>query len=158
MSIKLICVGNIKEPFYRDAIEEYTKRLSAYTKLSIIEVKDEKTPKDSSLKEEEKIKEEEEKRILKHLSPKDFLILTDIDGKMLDSCDFADFMNDAENKNSDIVFVIGGSLGVSKRIKERADYKLSFSKFTFPHMLMRVIFLEQLYRSYKIRKNEPYHK
>ena len=139
MRITLITVGKIKEKFYQDAISEYAKRLSRYCKLDVIQVTDEKTPDGASEALETQIKEKEGKRILENIKDGSFVIALAIDGAML-------------------VFIIGGSLGLSKEVLSRADYKLSFSKMTFPHQLMRVILLEQIYRSYRIIQGEPYHK
>lgn len=159
MNINIICVGSIKEKFFKEAIEEYTKRLSAYCKLNIIEVKDEKTKEKASERENEKIREEEGKRILSKIKENTYTIALAINGKMQDSEEFSKSMDTiAMQQGGHINFVIGGSLGLSKEVLEKADEKISFSKMTFPHQLMRVIFLEQLYRAYKISANEPYHK
>lgn len=159
MNIDIVCVGKIKEQYLKDAIAEYTKRLSRYCKLNIIEVPDEKTPDGQSSSLDDKIKELEGCRILKSIKDTSFVILCDLAGKMLDSVELADKINSLGIDGvSDISFIIGGSLGVSKDVKQRANMSLCFSKMTFPHQLMRVILLEQIYRSYRIINNEPYHK
>ena len=159
MNIKLLVVGKIKEKFYRDAISEYTKRLSKYCNLSIIEVNDEKTEENLSEYEITLIKDKEAERLMKHISDRDFVIALAIEGKKLDSVSFSKYIDNlAIQGNSNIDFVIGGSLGLSDNILTRSNYKLSFSDMTFPHQLMRVILLEQIYRAFRISKNEPYHK
>ena len=159
MNIKLLVVGKIKEKFYRDAISEYTKRLSKYCNLSIIEVNDEKTEENLSEYEISLIKNKEADRLMKHISDRDFVIALAIEGKKLDSVSFSKYIDDLTIQgNSNIDFVIGGSLGLSDSILTRSNYKLSFSDMTFPHQLMRVILLEQIYRAFRISKNEPYHK
>jgi 23S rRNA (pseudouridine1915-N3)-methyltransferase len=159
MKIRVICVGKIKENFYTDAVDEYSKRLSRYCKLEIVELTDEKTPDNASDTLNAQIKEKEGKRILGSLSDSDYVCALAIEGKMLDSVELSQFIDrlGVEGKSS-IAFVIGGSLGLSDEVLSRADMKLSFSKMTFPHQLMRVILLEQVYRAYRIMKNEPYHK
>ena len=159
MKITIISVGKVKEKFYRDAISEYEKRLSRYCKFQIIEVTDEKTPDKASAIEEEQIKEKEADRILSHIKEDAFVITLEIMGKKLDSVSFASLLEQkAVHGISHIQFVIGGSLGLSDEVLKRADYHLSFSRMTFPHQLMRVILLEQIYRSFRISNNEPYHK
>lgn len=150
--IKIITVGSIKEKYIKDAIEEYLKRLRKYTNIEIIEVKDE------GLVEIEKAKEIEGERIKKHISSKDYIITLEIDGKMLTSEEFSTKLDKTLIDNSNIVFIIGGSYGICDEIKQISNYKLSFSKMTFPHQLFRVILLEQIYRAYKIINNESYHK
>ena len=147
--IKLICVGKIKEQFYKEAIKEYEKRLSKYTKLQIIEVNDEK--------EEIALKKEAES-IMKHINDKDYVITLEIDGKPLSSIEFASKLEQTLMINSNITFVIGGSYGLGDEIKKRSNLRISFSKLTFPHQLFRVMFLEQLYRCFKINNKETYHK
>ena len=158
MNINIVAVGSIKEKFFKDAVSEYAKRLSRYVKLNIIEVKDEKTPAMASALEEEKIKEVEAERILSKLTNSYVVALT-IDGKKYSSEELAKRMEkyDILSKGN-LSFIIGGSLGLHKSVIDRADEKLSFSEITFPHQLMRVILLEQIYRAYRIRNNEPYHK
>ena len=159
MKITLITVGKIKEKFYSQAIEEYSKRLSKYCKLEIKEAADEKTPDSASDTVNRMIKEKEGDRLLSFIKDDSYVIALAIDGKMLDSVELSEKIDNLMlSGKSDIVFVIGGSLGLDKRVLDRADYKLSFSKMTFPHQLMRVILLEQIYRSSRIMKNEPYHK
>ncbi len=149
--IRVLCVGKIKESFYREAIEEYCKRLNKYTKLEIIECRD-YNDKDSNVL----LKEKEE--LEKHIRAKDFVITLEINGKELDSIELAKQLDTIFLTNSDIVFVIGGSLGIHDDIRKRSNLALSFSKMTFPHQLFRIILLEQLYRAFKINNNETYHK
>lgn len=159
MKITLITVGKIKEKYFTDAIAEYVKRLSRYCKLEIIEVADEKTPDGASETLENQIKEKEGDRILSKIPDGAYVVALVIDGKMLDSEKLAEKMEKWNVSGiSHVVFIIGGSLGLAQKVSNRADFKLSFSKMTFPHQLMRVILLEQIYRSFRIRNNEPYHK
>ncbi len=159
MKITLIAVGKIKEKFYAQAVDEYTKRLSRYCKLEIIEVADEKTPDHASDTVERQIKDKEGERILKALKDDSYVIALAIEGKMPDSEQLAAKIDGLGiSGQSHITFIIGGSLGLSKEVLARADEKLSFSAMTFPHQLMRVILLEQVYRSYRIIHHEPYHK
>lgn len=159
MKITIVCVGKIKEKFYRDALAEYTKRLSRYCSLSITEVADEKTKEQASDVECAIIKDREGERILKSIREDGYVIALAIDGKNLDSVELSKKIeNLALTGKSNLYFVIGGSLGLSDKVMKRADYKLSFSRMTFPHQLMRVILLEQIYRSYRIINHEPYHK
>lgn len=159
MKITLITVGKIKEKYLRDAIAEYSKRLSRYCKLEIIEVADEKTPDQASETVEENIRAKEGERILKYIKDDMYVITLEIGGKMLSSEEFAGKIESlgVQGKSS-IAFVIGGSIGLGKEVLRRSDYALSFSKMTFPHQLMRVILLEQAYRGYRIINGEPYHK
>ncbi|MCD7777025.1 MAG: 23S rRNA (pseudouridine(1915)-N(3))-methyltransferase RlmH [Clostridiales bacterium] len=158
MKITILCVGKIKESFYRDALKEYSKRLSRYVNLEIIEVADEKAPEGLSETEALKIKDKEGEKILGKLKDS-FIIPLVIDGKSLDSREFSDFIKEkALRGTSHITFIIGGSLGLSEEVIKKGDFLLSFSKMTFPHQLMRVILLEQVYRAYRIINNEPYHK
>ena len=150
--IKLICVGKIKEKYLNDAINEYRKRLSKYTKLDIIELPD------SSYNEIDKVKNMEGKLILKHVKENDNVIILDINGQELSSVEFTDKLCSQEVINSNLTFIIGGSYGLSDEVKKKANYSISFSKLTFPHQLFRVMLLEQIYRTYKIRNNENYHK
>ena len=157
MKITIACVGKIKEKFYTMAIDEYLKRLSAYADIDIFRVDDEKAPENLSPAQEKQIKDKEAQKLLKGL--KGYVIALDIGGKMLDSVQLSEFIEDTLSRgNSHLTFVIGGSLGLGEEVLKRADYKLSFSKMTFPHQLMRVILLEQLYRSQRISHNQPYHK
>jgi 23S rRNA (pseudouridine1915-N3)-methyltransferase len=159
MKISIYCVGKVKEKFFRDAIAEYSKRLSRYAKLEIVEVKDEKTPENASEAEESKIKQIEGERLLAKIPDSAFVIALAIEGEELTSVKLAAKIGElALSGKSHLVFVIGGSLGLSDEVMKRADYSLSFSRMTFPHQLMRVILLEQVYRSYRILNHEPYHK
>ena len=159
MKITLITVGKIKEKYFTDAIAEYAKRLSRYCKLEIVEVPDEKTPDGASESLENQIKEKEGERILSKISEGAYVVALAIEGKQLSSEELADKMEKWNvNGVSHLVFIIGGSLGLTPKVLNRADFKLSFSKMTFPHQLMRVVLLEQVYRSFRIRNNEPYHK
>ena len=159
MRISLITVGKIKEKYFTDAIAEYSKRLSKYCKLDIIEVSDEKTPDKASEALETQIKQKEGERILKKLTDDSYIIALALDGKKMDSVAFSNQIEKLGiNGVSHIQFVIGGSLGLCKEVLKRADLKISFSDMTFPHQLMRVILLEQIYRGYRIMNHEPYHK
>jgi len=150
--MKIICVGKIKESFYKEAILEYLKRLSKYTNISIIEVDDCDFDNISLTLEKEK------NDILKHISEKDYIITLDIEGNNITSLDFSKKLENTLIVNSNITFVIGGSYGLHSDVKKRSNYSLSFSKMTFPHQLFRVILLEQIYRAYRIINNESYHK
>lgn len=159
MKITVLCVGKVKEKFFTDAIKEYSKRLSRYCKLEIVEVADEKTPDGASELVVSQIKEKEAERMEKYLPDSAYVIALAIEGKKMTSEKLAekiDFLG--ISGTSHLVFLIGGSLGMSDRLLKRADYLLSFSDMTFPHQLMRVILLEQVYRSYRIIHGEPYHK
>ena len=159
MKIRVICVGKIKEKFYRMAIDEYIKRLGRYCKPEIIEVADEKTPDNASETVEDAIRNKEGERLLKYIRDDAFVITLEIGGEQLTSENFARKINELGIRGtSHIQFVIGGSIGLGKEVLNRSDYALSFSKMTFPHQLMRVILLEQIYRSYRIISGEPYHK
>lgn len=159
MKITILCVGKIKEKFYRDAITEYEKRLSRYCKLEIIEVADEKTPDNASELLENQIKDKEGERMEKYLKEGAFIVALAIDGKQLDSVELSEKIERlGTGGTSHIIFLIGGSLGMSEQLLKKTNMKLSFSKMTFPHQLMRVILLEQIYRAYRIINNEPYHK
>ena len=159
MKITLLTVGKIKEKYLRDGISEYAKRLGRYCKLEITEVADEKTPDKASSAEETQIKNTEGERLLRCIRDGDYVIALAIDGKMLDSVELSEKIERlGVQGQSSIVFVIGGSLGLSDAVLRRADYRLSFSKMTFPHQLMRMVLLEQIYRSYRIMQGEPYHK
>ena len=159
MNITLYTVGKIKENFYRQAIEEYTKRLGRYCRLRIVEVADEKTPDHASPAAEAQIRQKEGERLLKQIKDGTYLVALAIEGKKMDSIAFAEKIQQLGlHGTSEIGFVIGGSLGLSDSVLSRADMKLSFSDLTFPHQLMRVILLEQIYRAYRIISNEPYHK
>lgn len=159
MKITIVCVGKIKEKFYSQAADEYKKRLSRYCQLEILEVADEKTKENASETEINQIKEREGERIVKCIREDSYVAALSIDGVMLDSIELSKKLEQlGVSGKSHIVFVIGGSLGLSKHVLDRADFRLSFSKMTFPHQLMRVILLEQVYRAYKIMNHEPYHK
>lgn len=148
--MKIICVGRIKEKFFVDAIEEYSKRISKYTKLEIIEIPDEANESIALKKEGEKI--------LSKIKDNDYVVTLEIEENSLSSLEFAKKIDNNFGSNKNLTFVIGGSYGLDESVKSRSDYKLSFSKFTFPHQLFRVILLEQIYRAYKINYNENYHK
>ncbi len=159
MTITLITVGKLKENYLKQAIKEYTKRLSRYCTLQIIEVPDEKTPDKPSHKEEEHIKEKEGNVILRKVKDTMYCIALDLNGQMLSSEDFSEKIKELQvSGKSKIAFVIGGSLGLSKQVLTRADTRISFSKMTFPHQLFRVMVLEQVYRGFRIIHGEPYHK
>lgn len=159
MKITLVTVGKIKEKYLKDAIAEYSKRLSRYCKLEIIEVADEKTPDQASELMEENIRNKEGERILKHIRDDMYVISLEIEGNMLSSEKLAQKIETLGIQgDSSIAFVIGGSIGLGKEVLKRSNYALSFSKMTFPHQLMRVILLEQVYRSFRIINGEPYHK
>lgn len=159
MKITIVTVGKIKEKYFTLAIDEYSKRLSRYCKLEIIEVADEKTPDDASEATEQQIKKVEGERILKNVKDQSYVVALAIQGKELASEELADKIETLGVSGvSHIIFIIGGSLGLSDEVLSRADYKLSFSKMTFPHQMMRVILLEQIYRAYRINTNQPYHK
>ena len=159
MKISIISVGNIKEKYLKDAILEYSKRLSSYCKLNIIEVNDEMTKENASVNEVNIVLRKEGERILKSINNNEYIIVFFFNGKKLDSIEFANKINDLGiHSNSNICFIIGGSLGLSDDVLKKANMKLSFSDMTFPHQLMRVILLEQIYRAFRINNNEPYHK
>ncbi len=159
MKVSIVCVGKIKEKFFREAIEEYSKRLSRYCKLDILECADEKTPDGASEALEAQIRDTEGERILSKIPADAYVFLLAIKGKELTSPELSKKMADlAVQGKGHLVFVIGGSLGTSQAVYERADFKLSFSPMTFPHQLMRVVLLEQIYRAFKIDAGEPYHK
>ena len=159
MKITLITVGKIKEKYLKDAISEYSKRLSRYCKLEIIEVADEKTPDNASQIVEDGIRDKEGERILKYVKEDAFVVTLEIKGRLLPSEELADKIETLGIQGtSHIIFIIGGSIGLGNEVLKRSNYALSFSKMTFPHQLMRVILLEQIYRSYRIINHEPYHK
>ncbi len=159
MKITLICVGKLKEKYLSLGVDEYAKRLSRYCALDIVELQDEKTPAQASLAMEDIIRKKEGERILKALKDDSYAIALAIEGFMLASEELAEKIESlGVSGQSHISFIIGGSLGLSSEVLKRADYKLSFSKMTFPHQLMRMILLEQIYRSYRIMNNQPYHK
>ena len=159
MNISIITVGKLKERYLKEAVEEYSTRLSKYCKLEIIEVPDEKAPENLSPAQELTVMQKEGQGILRHIKEDTYVIALVIQGRQLSSEGLADFINGLGIKGrSNIAFVIGGSLGLSEEVLKRADFKLSFSPMTFPHQLMRVMLLEQVYRGFKIIKGEPYHK
>lgn len=159
MNISIITVGKLKEKYLKLGIEEYLKRLSAYAKMDMIEVSDEKAPEELSDIEMIQVKRKEGERILSKISSDTYVIALAIEGKMKSSEELADTLDKlATYGKSKIAFVIGGSLGLSQEVLHRADEKLSFSKMTFPHQLMKLILLEQVYRAYRINRGEPYHK
>ena len=157
MNIDIIAVGKIKEKFFRDAVEEYSKRLSAFIKLSLTEIPDEKIPDNASVKVIEKIKETEGKKILSKIKDGAVVAMC-IEGKEYSSEELASFLERTSNTASRITFVIGGSLGLSDEVKARSDLRMSFGRITLPHQLMRVVLAEQIYRGYKIINNQSYHK
>lgn len=159
MKIKIICVGKIKEKYLKDAIDEYKKRLSRFATVEITELSDEKIPDNPSKAQMDIVLKKEGDKILEKIGASDFLITLCVEGKNLSSEELAHKISDiCLMGNSTITFVIGGSLGIREDIKNLSKLKLSFSKMTFPHQLMRVILLEQVYRSFKINANEEYHK
>lgn len=159
MNISIIVVGKLKEKYLKTGIDEYLKRLSSYAKIEVVEIPDEKAPEELSAAEMEQVKQKEGEKLLAKLSQDSYVIALAIDGKMKSSEELADTLDKlATYGKSKIAFVIGGSLGLSEGVLKRADEKLSFSKMTFPHQLMRLILLEQVYRAYRINRNEPYHK
>lgn len=159
MKISILCVGKIKEKFFTAAVQEYTKRLSRYAKVEIVEVADEKTVEGASKKEEDRIRSIEGQRLLYRIPDGAYVIALAIEGESMSSVQLARRLESLTSSGeSHIVFVIGGSLGLSPEVMGRSDMQLSFSKMTFPHQLMRVILLEQIYRSFRIIRGEPYHK
>lgn len=159
MKITVVAVGKIKEKFFADAVSEYRKRLGRYCKLEILQVADEKTPDGAGEALEKQIKDREGERILSHIRDGEYVFALAIEGKMMSSEEMAQKMERlGVEGRSQVVFVIGGSLGLSEAVLRRADEHLSFSKMTFPHQLMRVILLEQIYRCYRIMTGGPYHK
>ena len=157
MNIKFIVVGNLKEKYWKDACDEYLKRLTKYASIELIEIKEESI----NVENQSNIlisKTQEGKRILDKITSKDYVILLDINSNQLDSISLSNKLKEISDNNSRIAFVIGGSYGVSEDIYKRANYKLSFSKLTFPHQMARVMLLEQVYRCFKILNNERYHK
>ena len=149
--ITIITVGKIKEKYIREGIDDYLKRVSKFTKVELIELEDESFDKAKTLKKEAD-------KILKKINPKSFIVTLEIDGKELSSIELSELIEKTTITHSNITFIIGGSYGLDDEIKKLSNYKLSFSKMTFPHQLFRLLFLEQLYRSYKIINNEEYHK
>ena len=159
MKINIICVGKLKEQYLKDAISEYSKRLKRFCTFSITELPDERIDDNPSEAEEKKVLSVEGEKIMKHILPDDYVIALCVEGKEMSSEAFADKLSDVMLKGkSTIDFIIGGSLGLDDAVKKRSDFRLSFSPMTFPHQLMRVILLEQIYRAFKINANEKYHK
>ncbi|MFO6496603.1 MULTISPECIES: 23S rRNA (pseudouridine(1915)-N(3))-methyltransferase RlmH [Bacillus] len=159
MNISIVAIGKLKEKYLKQGIDEYNKRLSAYAKIDIIELPDEKAPENLSDQDMKIIKEKEGERLLSKISPDAHVIALAIEGKMKSSEELADNMDRlATYGKSKVTFVIGGSLGLSDAVLKRADEELSFSRMTFPHQLMRLILLEQVYRAFRINRGEPYHK
>ncbi|KHD39998.1 23S rRNA (pseudouridine(1915)-N(3))-methyltransferase RlmH [Streptococcus uberis] len=159
MKIKIICVGKIKEKYLKDGIAEYQKRLSRFTQFEIIELADEKTPEKASQAENEKIMEKEANRILSKIGNRDYVIALAIEGKQYSSEEFSQFVTDITIQGfSDITFIIGGSLGLHSKIKQKAHALISFGRLTLPHQLMRLVLTEQIYRAFMIQEGSPYHK
>ncbi|MFD1362849.1 23S rRNA (pseudouridine(1915)-N(3))-methyltransferase RlmH [Lentibacillus salinarum] len=159
MKISIIAVGKLKEKYFKQGIDEYLKRLGPYAKVQIVEVADERAPENMSDADMQAVKRKEGERILSHISQDTYVITLEIDGKMLSSEQFAARLDElAIHGKSKIAFVIGGSVGISEAVQKRSDLALSFSKLTFPHQMMRMILLEQVYRAFRIMRGEPYHK
>ncbi len=159
MNIKIVCVGKLKEKYFKEAMAEYEKRLSRFCKFKVVQVPDEKAPEKLSDAQDEQVKEIEGKRILSKIKDKEYVFVTAIKGKERTSEEFAKEMTDLTTYgHSDITFVIGGSLGTSPEVNKRADDLMSFGKFTMPHQLMRVVLIEQIYRAFMINSGSPYHK
>lgn len=158
LNIEIICVGKIKERFFKDAIDEYSKRLSKYCKLNIIELSDEKIPDKLNSSLELSIKEKECNNILNHIKKDSYVIALDLRGKELNSEELSKKIEDISMESSNITFIIGGSLGLTNSVLEKANLKLCFSKMTFPHQLIRVFLLEQTFRAFKISHGETYHR
>ena len=159
MKIKIICIGKLKEKYLKEAIAEYSKRLSRFCKIEIKELSDEKIPDSAHEAEEQKIISVEGEKIMKCIGADEYVISLCVEGKQLSSTEFADEISKITlSGNSTITFIIGGSLGLDEKIKNMSRMKLSFSKMTFPHQLMRIVLAEQIYRAFKINSNEKYHK
>ena len=159
LNIKILCVGKLKEKYWKEAVSEYSKRLNAYCKLTINEVRDEKISDSNSSADEEKVKDMEGKQILKNIKDSDYVICLDLSGEELNSLQLSEKLEKlALTGTNQIDFIIGGSLGIGKEVLDRADEKMSFSKLTFPHQMIRTILLEQIYRAFKISRGEVYHK
>ena len=159
MNIKIVCVGKLKEKYFKDGIAEYVKRMSRFAKVKIVQVPDEKAPEKLSPAEMEQVKEIEGQRILDKIKDKEYVYVTAIKGKERTSEAFAkELSNLTTYGHSDITFVIGGSLGTSDAVNKRADDLISFGKFTMPHQLMRLVLIEQIYRAFMINSGSPYHK
>lgn len=159
LQIKVLAVGKIKENYLKEGIKEYAKRLKGYVRLEITEVDDEPCPEKASAAEEERIRQREGERLLKGISNQDYVIVLDLQGKEISSPELAALLEEqALSGQSNIVFVIGGSLGTSEAVRKRANFRCSFSKLTFPHQLFRLVLVEQIYRACKISKGETYHR
>ena len=158
MTVRIVCVGKLKERYFEDACAEFQKRLSRFVSLEIAEVADEKAPESLHPAEEDIVRDKEGKRILKAIGAKDFVVALAIDGKQMRSEEFAAFLEEKETEARPLTFLIGGSLGLSPEVYARANAKLSFSKMTFPHRIARLLLLEQIYRGFKFLLNEAYHK
>ena len=158
MTVRVVCVGKLKEKYFEDACAEFQKRLGRFCTLENAEVADEKAPESLHPKDEDLVREKEGKRILKAIGPKDFVVALAIDGRQMTSEAFAAFLEEKETEARPLTFVIGGSLGLSPEVCARANAKISFSKMTFPHRIARLLLLEQLYRGFKINAHEAYHK
>lgn len=158
ISINIICVGKIKENFFKDAILEYSKRLSKYCKLDILELPDEKIPDKTNPSIENSIKEKECNNIINHLKTDSYIIALDLKGKELSSENFSKKLDNISMQNSKITFIIGGSLGLTDKLLNMCNEKICFSQMTFPHQLIRIFLIEQIYRAFKISNNETYHK
>ncbi len=158
MTVRIVCVGKLKEHYFEDACAEFQKRLGRFCTLEIIELPDEKAPESLHPAEEDIVRDKEGKRILKAIGAKDFVVALAIDGKQMRSEEFAAFLEEKETEARPLTFLIGGSLGLSPEVYARANAKLSFSKMTFPHRIARLLLLEQIYRGFKILRNEAYHK
>lgn len=158
MNVSIICVGKLKEKYLKDAISEYSKRISRFCNINIVEIPDQKIPEKASEKTEVQILKKEGEDILSKIKEGSYTIAMCIEGKAVSSEDMADIIKDVSMKNSNINFIIGGSLGLSDEVKKRADARISFGKITLPHQLMRVVLTEQIYRGFKINANENYHK
>ena len=158
MKVSIICVGKIKEKFYTDAILEYTKRMKRFADFQIIEVPDEKIPDNASEKEKELVKDREGKKILEKLKGDEFVVTLCIEGKTLSSTELADTIKNAYQNTNHIAFILGGSLGLSDDAKNKSSLRLSFGRMTLPHQLMRVVLVEQIYRSFMINSGATYHK
>ena len=158
LTINVICVGKLKESFFKEAIDEYSKRLSRYCNLEITELPDEKIPNNPSNKQIEDVKEKECSTIISHIKNDSYIISLDLAGKQLSSEALSEKLENLSLSTSHITFIIGGSLGLTDEVLSKSDYILSFSKMTFPHQLIRIFLLEQIYRSFKIQNGETYHK
>ena len=158
MTVRILCVGKLKERYFEDACAEFQKRLGRFCNVDIVEVPDEKAPESLHPKDELLVLDKEGKRLMRAIGEKDFVVALAIDGRQMTSEAFAAFLEEKEIEARPLTFVIGGSLGLSNEVYARADMRLSFSKMTFPHRIARLLLLEQLYRGFKIRRNEAYHK